>query len=152
LVRDGRNAPGRIPAWPRELFFSWVARWLSVYSLAQFVGLLVALALVWWLGSPGSPNGQEIITSDVISRDLGPVMQLYLFEGGISILALWTFGRRRRPTGFRVLSLIVLIPLWMPLQLIAAGSPFLVLTWLVASTIAAIAVRQPEPSYYGPRQ
>ncbi|MFC4072268.1 hypothetical protein [Actinoplanes subglobosus] len=120
------------------MFGRWFLVWISIYEGAQLLGLTLVL-----LHRAGTEHLAEAF--DYVGYLL---LLVYLVQGLIAVPLIWVFGRRRRRTGFRVLSILLLIVLWMPLTVYSA--PPLVAAWLCATLAVAVAIRQPVPAYYGP--
>ncbi|MDI6100711.1 hypothetical protein QLQ12_19050 [Actinoplanes sp. NEAU-A12] len=148
MTGKAQSAVVKQAAWPARLFVRWSLTWLAVYMAAQFAGVLLSYAWLWSEGKiyfSGDPTLLQLVTK------IFPILVFYLVEGVISVIILWVFGRRRRPRRFRVLSLLVFFPLWVPLHIVSLSSMYLDPTWLAASLAVAMLIRQPESALYGPR-
>lgn len=148
MTGKSKAVDGKKAAWPARLFVRWSLTWLAVYMAAQFAGVLLSYV---WFWSEGKIEFSDHSTPSHLATRIITALVVYLMEGGISVGMLWVFGRRRRPRRFRVLSLLVLVPLWVPLQAMTISSQYMTLTWLGASLTVAMLIRQPESALYGPR-
>ncbi|MBB3098192.1 hypothetical protein FHR83_005887 [Actinoplanes campanulatus] len=113
---------------------------------AQSAGVL--LSLIWLWSIEDVPSSSDSVLLEIVIAVVA-VLVVYLVEGVLSVIALWFLGRQRSRRGFRALSLFF-VPFWLPIQAMTVSSQYLAPTWLLASLIVAMLIRQPEPAYYGP--